>query len=410
MGKEKSGIPVNSPLKMSVKGETALPFGVVTDTMIGTWDGKNKTYYQTTAPSSGMTAGDLWFDTDDDYKAYRYNGSTWDLVRDGELIALSTNIGNGTILLSANTTYSGAWYLNTGVALHATYGLSLFGGHVAFRTFADSSAYATWLAGANIDSLTGVQCYVGTDGKISAAAGKVTLDSSGINIWGVNNALTTRATVDGTIQCSVNSDGHIVAGAGAVKLSSAGLTITNPTGDSAGYLYFVYNTTTAGHIKASATNELRMYAVANGIVEADGSLSLYGGTTVGIQAESGDLTLTASDEVHINPTTATNIARLTTTSSSVTGSRAIDTTYTNSGTKPLLVIVTILCDTDEYADLKIHASADPPTTIVCSTGIADAGLAQTYSILVGIVPVGWKYRVVATGSSAINVWTEVAIG
>lgn len=43
---------------------------------------KNKTYYQTTQPSSGMTAGDLWFDTDDNYKSYRYDGAAWQPVRD----------------------------------------------------------------------------------------------------------------------------------------------------------------------------------------------------------------------------------------------------------------------------------------------------------------------------------------
>jgi hypothetical protein len=295
MGKEKSGIPINSPLKASVKGNTTLPFGVITDTMIGTWDGKNKTYYQTTAPSSGMTTGDLWFDTDDDYKAYRYNGATWDLVRDGELIALSTNIGNGTILLSANTTYSGAWYLNTGVALHASYGISLFGGHVALRTFATASAYTTWLALADIDDLTGVQCYIDTNGKISAAAGNVTLDSSGINIWGANNALTTRATEAGTIQCAVNSSGQITAGAGAVKLDATGLNLYNAS-DSETWLNFYYSSTKAGYIQATATNEFRWFAVANGVIEADGTFSLYG-TTVGIQAETGDILLTAADDI-----------------------------------------------------------------------------------------------------------------
>jgi hypothetical protein len=36
----------------------------------------NKTYYQTTAPSSGITTGDFWFDTDD-YATFRYNGTNW---------------------------------------------------------------------------------------------------------------------------------------------------------------------------------------------------------------------------------------------------------------------------------------------------------------------------------------------
>lgn len=44
-----------------------------------TADSKIKTYFQATAPT-GMTAddeGDIWFDTDDNNKPYRYNGSSW---------------------------------------------------------------------------------------------------------------------------------------------------------------------------------------------------------------------------------------------------------------------------------------------------------------------------------------------
>jgi len=45
-------------------------------------DGKTKAYYQATAPSSGMTEGDIWFDTDDGYKLYYYTGSAWTSVQD----------------------------------------------------------------------------------------------------------------------------------------------------------------------------------------------------------------------------------------------------------------------------------------------------------------------------------------
>lgn len=38
---------------------------------------KTRTYSQNTAPTTGMLAGDLWFDADDGYKAYRYNGTQW---------------------------------------------------------------------------------------------------------------------------------------------------------------------------------------------------------------------------------------------------------------------------------------------------------------------------------------------
>lgn len=47
--------------------------------------------------------------------------------------------------------------------------------------------------------------------------------STGINIYGTNNALTTRATKTGTIQCYVGADGKLYAGAGAVWLDALGV-------------------------------------------------------------------------------------------------------------------------------------------------------------------------------------------
>lgn len=48
---------------------------------------KNKTFSQNAAPASGMGAGDLWFDTDDNNKAYRYSGSAWVETSDTRIAA-----------------------------------------------------------------------------------------------------------------------------------------------------------------------------------------------------------------------------------------------------------------------------------------------------------------------------------
>ncbi len=43
-----------------------------------TADGKNTVFYQTTAPAvTGRKKNDIWYDTDDGYKMYHFNGSTW---------------------------------------------------------------------------------------------------------------------------------------------------------------------------------------------------------------------------------------------------------------------------------------------------------------------------------------------
>ncbi|MFM5142973.1 DUF1983 domain-containing protein [Aeromonas veronii] len=38
---------------------------------------KNKTFFQATAPGSGMGTGDLWFDTSNNNRPYRYSGTAW---------------------------------------------------------------------------------------------------------------------------------------------------------------------------------------------------------------------------------------------------------------------------------------------------------------------------------------------
>jgi hypothetical protein len=69
-------------------------------------DGKITSYYQTAAPT-GLTAadaGDLWFDTDDGNKLYRWSGAAWNAVQDA---AISTAI---TAANTAQTTADGKIY------------------------------------------------------------------------------------------------------------------------------------------------------------------------------------------------------------------------------------------------------------------------------------------------------------
>jgi predicted phage tail protein len=47
-----------------------------------TADAKNKTYRQAAAPTGTLAIGDLWFDSDDGNKAYRWSGSAWVLTDD----------------------------------------------------------------------------------------------------------------------------------------------------------------------------------------------------------------------------------------------------------------------------------------------------------------------------------------
>jgi hypothetical protein len=56
------------------------------DAAQATADGKNKIFRQNNAPTTGSSAGDLWYDQDDGNKMYRYTGSAW-----SEAVVLGTN-------------------------------------------------------------------------------------------------------------------------------------------------------------------------------------------------------------------------------------------------------------------------------------------------------------------------------
>ena len=48
---------------------------------------KNKTFFQASAPNTGMGTGDLWFDTDNNNRPYRYSGTAWVATDDPRIAA-----------------------------------------------------------------------------------------------------------------------------------------------------------------------------------------------------------------------------------------------------------------------------------------------------------------------------------
>lgn len=89
--------------------------------------------------------------------------------------------------------------------------------------------------------------------------------------------------------------------------------------------------------------------------------------------------------------------------------RAVSTTYTNSTSYPIFVAVIMALSSDaDGGALKVHASADPPTLDISNTQTGAAG--GSAGTLVGIVPVGWKYRVDVAGGATMFAWIETGIG
>lgn len=97
-----------------------------------TADGKIYAFYQTTAPVSGMSVGDLWFDTDNGYKLYRYSGSAWINIQDSGIAnaisaannAQTTADGKAVVYYQASAPSSASagdlWY-DTDDTQHRTY-------------------------------------------------------------------------------------------------------------------------------------------------------------------------------------------------------------------------------------------------------------------------------------------------
>lgn len=53
---------------------------------------KNKTFFQASAPNTGMGTGDLWFDTDSNNRPYRYSGTAWIATDDPRIAANAASI------------------------------------------------------------------------------------------------------------------------------------------------------------------------------------------------------------------------------------------------------------------------------------------------------------------------------
>jgi hypothetical protein len=92
----------NSASVYDITNEQFLP---ITDTVaIAAANGKNSIYRQTTQPTgASYVAGDTWFDSDDNNKIYRFDGSSWVGIQLG---------GNGLANISANAINTGTLLAN----------------------------------------------------------------------------------------------------------------------------------------------------------------------------------------------------------------------------------------------------------------------------------------------------------
>lgn len=82
-----------------------------------TANGKNTVFYQSTQPAvSGRKVNDIWYDTDDGYKMYYFNGTSWQAVEFGENAIANDAISADKIASDVNSKINDA-FTNAGIAI-----------------------------------------------------------------------------------------------------------------------------------------------------------------------------------------------------------------------------------------------------------------------------------------------------
>ena len=189
--------------------------------------------------------------------------------------------------------------------------------------------------------------------------------------------------LNGVDQVVMGTNGSIIAGAGNIVIDANGITFYGAA------CLFYYGAT-----------EQAAIAVASGLV----TLAGYNNADILIQTQgTGDVTIGPGG------TGLLLLQRLKATPDAA-ATRAFNTTYTNNSGTALFVSVTVYVTDNDDADFRIHASADPPTTVVgrvaCLSGADFVG----HFTMSAIVPTGWKYRVTTSGSPTKTYWVETPIG
>ena len=251
-------------------------------------NGKNKTYFQSSAPTTGMTAGDLWFDTAHGNALYEYKVTgttgTWTLRQFGQgsivagsitaneiyvnaLSAISANIGTVTagILKSSDYAYSSGNYSTAGMCIDLNNKIirsPKFAVDANGNTYTSGGIVGGWTIGSNIiekytDAVTidgnqyKFRAYMyaptspGVVGSVSNAFAVYRYDWDGTNTS--NPYWMTIMRYDGKLFArNASVSGEITATSGYIGNGTNGFTI-----DSNGFYSGTKAGTTAGYISLS---------------------------------------------------------------------------------------------------------------------------------------------------------------
>ncbi len=345
---------------------------------------------------------------------------------------LATQISAGNLKLTSGTVKDGEWYKQTGVVIDASYGVSLYGGHVALRTFATSGAYDTWKALADIDNLTGVQCYVGTDGKIYAGAGTVYLDASGIVIKDVGSTAYFQIYWNGAgpgtlgyIRAKAQTEFAVTAAANKY-LVLEGLAIRT-VGD---FTPYVTGDDDLGDV-THYWGKLYVGQPYNYIGGSDGDLDFYVKNTAGnasvlamyiadgddpiIHMAEGALVVATDSYIHLYATTDIDIWPGTDASAYRVWMKrlavavdntllVIGTVYQNTTDYPIFLTLSVTLTSTQSCYILADPATNPPTTVRARVGNGNV-LTDILSMSF-IIPCGWYYKITSDATDLLYCQVE----
>jgi hypothetical protein len=230
---------------------------------------KNKTYFVggTTSPTgiTGAVSGDLWINSSNKNKPYRYNGSGWEAITDADL---ATALANSQSALAKAVKFGAdgaitqnlAVRINDGAAgsIHSSYLNTSTGLTVAKSSYSspDPGFFLGW-------ELSGTVIYpainIGTADRYIKYS-----NSTGI------------LEVKGTIRATSGSfDGDVTAGAGAITIGLSGISAAGFSINTSGAATFT-NGTFAGNISATGTitgGSISGATVTGGVIRTSSSAS-----------------------------------------------------------------------------------------------------------------------------------------
>ena len=257
---------------------------------------KTRTYRQTSAPTTGMITGDLWFDSDDNNKTYRYNGTAWVATDDTRI---STNEASITTEATARADADSALASSiTALTSTVNSNTSSITNEATTRADADTSlatSISTLATTVDLNSSNiSIESTTRADADTALATSITALTSTvSSNASAITSEATTRSTADTALATSITSlTSTVVSNTGAITTEAT----ARADADTALATTIASLTTTVNSNTSAITTEATARA------DADTAL--------------------AEDITTVQTTVGTNTAAIQTTSESVDGIQA----------------------------------------------------------------------------------------